>query len=267
MSGYDAGGITDGLEAPYDVEFHERIGSTNDRGRELAREGRSGVVVVAEEQTGGRGRRDRSWSGPAGGIYCSVVLDPYLDPDDAPMLTLGAAVATARAAREAGVPAGIKWPNDVVVPVSDGKPVDADRIAGPGDADDEGVEERKLAGILTERAAGRVVVGIGVNANVDAERLPAGATTIRELGGAVDRRRYLQRLLEEFHDLTGDPEGILPAWRELATTLGRRVRVDTPAGEVVGVARGIERPGRLVVETADGLRRVSTGDCEHLRPA
>jgi len=267
MSVYDAAGIADGLEAPYDVAFYERIGSTNDRGRELAREGRSGIVVVANEQTGGRGRRDRSWSGPPGGVYCSVVLDPYLDPDDAPMLTLGAAVAVARAAREAGVPAGIKWPNDVVVPVRDGKPVEAGRPTDPGNAHDGEIEERKLAGILTERTAGRVVVGVGVNANVDAERLPAGATTMRELVGDVDRRRFLQRLLEEFQDLTADPETIVPAWRELATTLGRRVRVDTPAGEVVGVARSVERPGRLVVETADGLERVSTGDCEHLRPA
>jgi BirA family biotin operon repressor/biotin-[acetyl-CoA-carboxylase] ligase len=264
MPEYDAAGIADGLEAPYDVEYHERIGSTNDRGRELAREGRSGIVVVADEQTGGRGRKDRTWSGPPGGIYCSIVLDPYLDPDDVPMLTLGAAVATARAAREAGVPAGIKWPNDVVVPVGDGKPVDADRHTGTVREGD--LEERKLAGILTERAAGRVVVGIGVNANVDAERLPAGATTMRELVGAIGRRVFLQCLLEEFHDLAADPAAILPAWRELATTLGRRVRVDTPAGEVIGVARDVERPGRLVVETTDGLRRVTTGDCEHLRP-
>ena len=74
-------------------------------------------------------------------------------------------------------------------------------------------------------------------------------------------------LLERFHELRSDPEAVLPAWRELASTLGRRVRVETPGGEVVGTAVDVEFPGTLVVETADGETRVSAGDCEHLRPA
>ncbi|WP_435347631.1 biotin--[acetyl-CoA-carboxylase] ligase [Haloarchaeobius sp. HRN-SO-5] len=239
-----------GLDAPYTVEYHDTIASTNDRARELAADGATDVVVVAGEQTGGRGRLDRQWAAPAGGIYASVLTRPTLPPAQVPLATLAAAVAVTRAAREAGVDAGIKWPNDVLV-------------------NEDG--SRKLAGILTEMEgeADRVswlVVGIGVNANVDADALPPTATSIREQVGDVDRRAFLQRVLEEYHDLVGDPDAILPAWREHALTLGRRVRVETPSGDVVGEAVDVEFPGTLVVETDDGRVRVSAGDCEHLRP-
>lgn len=255
--GYGAPGIAYGLDAPYEVEFHDAHPSTNDRARELAREGATDVVVVADEQTAGRGRLDRGWTGPPGGVYASVLCRPDRPPAEAPLFTLAAAVAVTRATREAGVDAGIKWPNDVVVPGSDR----AD--AGRGGA--------KLAGVLTEMEGeadriGWLVVGTGVNANVDADGLPAGATSLRdERGGDVDRRRFLQRVIEEFHALREAPDAVLPAWRDHALTLGRRVRVETPDRVVEGEAVDVRFPGGLVVETADGTETVHAGDCEHLR--
>jgi BirA family biotin operon repressor/biotin-[acetyl-CoA-carboxylase] ligase len=138
--------------------------------------------------------------------------------------------------------------------------------------DDSDRGGRKLAGILTEMEgeADRVswvLVGIGVNANVDTESLPAGATSIRTEAGDVDRRLFVQRLLERFDDLRGEPEGILDAWREYADTLGRRVRVETTQESIVGEAVDVVFPGALVVRTAEGDRTVHSGDCEHLRPA
>lgn len=248
-----------GLEAPVEVEYHDTVPSTNDRARELAAEGREDVVVLADAQTGGRGRLDREWASPPGGVWLSILVRPDVPPAHAPAFTLAAAVATTRAAREAGADAVIKWPNDVLVAGEDG-----------GDADDS---ERKLAGILTEMEgeADRVswlVVGIGVNANVDPDVLPAGqpATSLRAEVGDVDRRLFTQRLLEEFHDLRADLEGVVDAWREHASTLGRRVRVETPAGDVVGEAVDVRFPGTLVVDTGDGREDVTVGDCEHLRP-
>ncbi|WP_058366889.1 biotin--[acetyl-CoA-carboxylase] ligase [Haloparvum sedimenti] len=270
--GYEVRGVPDyggdaiafGLEAPYEVEFHETLGSTNDRARELAEEsageGAGGVAVVAAEQTGSRGRLDREWVSPPGSVSLSVLVRPDLPPAHAPVITLAAAVATAEAAREAGVEAAIKWPNDVLVPDPEG-----------GEAGDRG--GAKLAGILTEMEgeADRVnwlVVGVGVNANVHPEALPADATSLRaEAGADVDRRAFVQRLLERFHELTADPDAVLPAWREHAATLGRRVRVETPGGVVEGEAVDVEFPGALVVETDGGRERVLAGDCEHLRRA
>ncbi|MFC4359204.1 biotin--[acetyl-CoA-carboxylase] ligase [Halobium salinum] len=253
---YNAPAVEFGLDAPYTVEYHGSVGSTNDRARELAGDGAENVAVVADEQTGGRGRLRRAWSAPAGGVWVSLVLRPDCPAAHAPLYTLAAAVATTRACREAGVDASIKWPNDVLIS-------DADEDRGG----------RKLAGILTEMEgeADRVswlVVGVGVNANIDADALPEGATSLRaELGRDVDRRAFVQRLLETFHEVSADRERVLDAWREHAATLGQRVRVDTPGGVVEGTAVDVRSPGALVVDTDDGEVVVHAGDCEHLRPA
>jgi BirA family biotin operon repressor/biotin-[acetyl-CoA-carboxylase] ligase len=262
-AGYELDGVPEfggpaiefGLDAPFSVEYHDAIGSTNDRARELAAEGAADAAVLAAAQTGGRGRLDREWSAPSGGVWLSLALRPDLPAAHAPALTLAAAVATTDAAREAGVPAAIKWPNDVLVP-----------------DDDEPRGGRKLAGILTEMEgeADRVswvVVGIGMNANIPIEALPEGATSIEHETGPVDRRRFVQRLLERFDELRRDPEAAVEAWRHRSATLGRRVRVERRDGEIVGEAVDVAFPGALVVDTDDGRVRVHAGDCEHLRPA
>jgi len=238
-----------GLDAPYEIEYHQTIDSTNHRARELAVEGRENVVVLADTQTGGRGRLDRAWSSPSGGIWFSILCRPTVPAVQAPIFTLAAAVATARAVRETGVEATIKWPNDILV----GK--------------------KKLAGILTEMEgeADRIswlIVGIGINANVDFEVLPSDqpATSLQAECGEVTRRTVTQRLLEEFHELSNTRDAVIPAWRELSATLGQQVRVETPDGEIIGEATDIEFPGTLLVETESGRRQVTAGDCEHLRP-
>jgi BirA family biotin operon repressor/biotin-[acetyl-CoA-carboxylase] ligase len=242
-----------GLDADFEVEYHDSIASTNERARDLGAAGESDVVVVADEQTGGKGRLNRGFSSPSGGVWHSILVRPDVPPAHVPAYTLAAAVATARAAREAGVAAKIKWPNDLLVEHPDG--------------------DRKLAGILTEMEgeADRVswlVVGIGVNANVDPEDIDSDrpATSIRAEVGDIERRVFVQRLVEEFDDLRSDLDSVVPAWREYASTLGKRVRVDTPGGEVVGEAVDVEFPGTLVVETDEGRVEVTAGDCEHLRP-
>jgi BirA family biotin operon repressor/biotin-[acetyl-CoA-carboxylase] ligase len=237
-----------GLDAPLDVEYHDAIDSTNRRARELAAEGRADVAVVADEQTGGRGRLDRSWVSPSGGVWLSVLVRPEIPPANAPLYTLAAAVATARAVRELGVDATIKWPNDVLV------------------------DGQKLAGILTEMEgeADRVswlVAGIGVNANIDpADLSEERATTLRAECGDVDRRELTHAVLDRFSALHENRDAVLPAWRDLSATLGRRVRVETPQGEVVGEAVDVSFPGALEIDTGDGIETVTAGDCEHLRP-
>ncbi|MFB6270617.1 MAG: biotin--[acetyl-CoA-carboxylase] ligase, partial [Halobacterium sp.] len=167
---YGGAAVEFGLEAPFEVEYHDALPSTNDRARELAAEGACDVAVLADKQTGGRGRRGREWSSPSGGVWLSLVLCPDLPPARVPLLTLAAAVAVTDAAREAGVHAEIKWPNDVIVR-----------------QDGDNVPERggdKLAGVLTEMEgeASRVswvVVGMGINVNVDPSDLSGDATSVR----------------------------------------------------------------------------------------
>ena len=261
-----------GLDAPFDVEYHDAIDSTNRRARKLAQSGERDVVVLADEQTGGRGRLDRPWSSPSGGVWMSVVVGPDVPAAHVPAFTLAAAVAVTRAAREAGVDARIKWPNDVVV----------------------GEDEKKLAGVLTETQgeADRVswvVVGIGINVNVDVADLPEdrGVTSVRERVGPdrkegptdrrsasevsrepgdVDRRVFTQRLLEEFDGLRTELRAAVDDWSEYAATIGKRVRIETPGGTVEGEAIEVTFPGALVVDTGDERVTVTAGDCEHLRP-
>ncbi|MFK8213351.1 biotin--[acetyl-CoA-carboxylase] ligase [Haloferax volcanii] len=302
---YGGPAIEYGLDADYDVEFHETLDSSNDRARELAAEGASDVVVVARKQTASRGRKNREWSAPDGGVWMSLLVRPDEPPAYAPLYTLAMAVAVCDAAREAGVDASIKWPNDVIVSEANDNPSGASASDGvlvnevsdnssdspesdvvatseasgssksdtPVDTDapaDRGY--RKLCGILTEMEgeADRVswlVIGPGINVNLDPAALPAGATSVAAEAGPVERRAFVQRVLERFDELRGDLDAVLPAWRERADTLGRRVRVHTASGVIEGDAVDIEDPGTLVVSTDAGEKRVHAGDCEHLRPA
>jgi len=112
-----------------------------------------------------------------------------------------------------------------------------------------------------------LIVGIGVNANIDAEELPAGATTLRaETGGDIDRRLFVQRLLESLHDQLADPDGVLDRWRKYSSTLGQAVRIELPNRVIEGEAVDVRFPGGLVVDTGSEQEVVHAGDCEHLRP-
>ena len=240
------------------VHWYEEIGSTNDRASELADEGAlSGEVVVAETQTSGRGRRGRAWASPARkNLYFSVVLRPELPPSRAPELTLVASVAICDVLRQAGVDAGIKWPNDLLV------------------------SGRKIAGILTELAADPdrvewVVLGVGVNVNARREDFPdelrAEATSVLiERGQAAPRALFAAACftaLEGWLDRHAE-EGFGPireAWRARAVTLGREVSVRVDGRELTGTAEDIDETGALLVRTAAGVERILSGDVTLLR--
>ncbi|MFB6132373.1 MAG: biotin--[acetyl-CoA-carboxylase] ligase [Halanaeroarchaeum sp.] len=269
---FGGGAIAFGLDPPYRIDFRESVTSTNEIAREYAERGDADVVVVADEQTAGRGRDEQDWVSPSGGIWLSILLRPDLEPRRLPLLTLAGAVAVARAVEQVGVDATIKWPNDVLARTDDG-------------------EEQKLAGILSEAETTSAevdwaVVGIGINANVDpAELVADGAdsedgggrrtndkvgptpTSLRALVGVVDRRQVTQAALETFHQLVEEPDEILDEWRDSAETIGRRVRITTANEVFEGIAEEITSVGALRVSTETGTRVITVGDCDHLRSA
>ncbi|GGX89056.1 biotin--[acetyl-CoA-carboxylase] ligase [Streptomyces hiroshimensis] len=244
------------------VDVVGRTGSTNTD--LVAAGGPEGAVLVAEEQSAGRGRLDRTWTAPPrSGLFFSVLLRPG---PDVPVerwgwLPLLAGVATAAAlSRAAGVDTALKWPNDLLVNV--------------------GGEERKAGGILAERSGDAVVVGIGLNVSLRADELPVPTAGSLALAGAqvLDRDPLLRavlRSLEEWYgrwrDAAGDPaqSRLQEAYAAGCATLGRHVRAELPGGrELVGEAVAVDGDGRLVLATADGVQQpVGAGDIVHVRPA
>ncbi|MFJ9662724.1 biotin--[acetyl-CoA-carboxylase] ligase [Streptomyces griseoflavus] len=248
------------------VDVVQRTGSTNSDlvARALAGEVREGAVLVAEEQTAGRGRLDRQWSAPArSGLFFSVLLTPREVPVDRwgwlPLLT-GVAVATGLS-RAAGVDTALKWPNDVLVTV--------------------GGAERKAGGILAEGAGeAGVVVGVGINVSLRADELPVPTAGSLALAGAAstDRDPLLRgmlRALEEWYGrwraAGGDAGacGLQETYAAGCATLGRTVRAELPGDRaLVGEAVAVDGDGRLVLATSAGVQEpVGAGDIVHLRPA
>ncbi|MEU5947468.1 biotin--[acetyl-CoA-carboxylase] ligase [Micromonospora sp. NPDC047465] len=259
------------------LELRVETGSTNADVAEAARAGEpEGLVVVAERQIAGRGRRGRAWQSPArAGIATSVLLRPGeavtdrgwppVPPSGYGWLPLLAGVALVEAvARLAELDAGLKWPNDLLI----------------GDA--------KCAGILAEAVPGdspaqppAIVLGIGLNVTLRADELPEHPTglpaTSLQLAGAAatDRDPLLRALLRSVADwyarwrsAGGDAvaSGLRDAYLAACATIGRQVRVLLPGGgEITGAATGVDADGRLLVTTPTGVRALAAGDVLHLR--
>ncbi|MET9803939.1 biotin--[acetyl-CoA-carboxylase] ligase [Streptomyces sp. NPDC006368] len=249
------------------LDIVPETGSTNSDLASRAGSLPEGAVLVAEEQTAGRGRLDRTWSAPArSGLFFSVLLKPRVPVARLAWLPLLTGVAAATGlARAAGVDMSLKWPNDLLV-----------NVPGPG-----GKEERKTGGILAERAGDDgVVVGVGLNVTLRADELPVPTAGSLALADAVstDRDPLLRavlRSLEQWYGrwtaAGGDPAacGLQEAYAAGCATLGRTVRAELPgARALTGEAVAIDGDGRLVVARADGAGReaVGAGDIIHLRP-
>ncbi|GAC1330793.1 MAG: biotin--[acetyl-CoA-carboxylase] ligase [Mycobacteriales bacterium] len=205
-----------------------------------------GLVVVAERQSGGRGRLNRSWSSPPGaGLTLSVLLRPRTPAAGWGWLPLLTGVAVVAALREhAAVPAGLKWPNDVLV------------------------DGRKCAGILAEVVGDAVVLGVGLNVTTTVAELPDARATSLALCGAttLDRDTLLRALLRSlataYAGWLADPAALGPAYRSVCVTLGREVRLELPDGSTVeGTAADVDTEGRLVVAGT----AYAAGDVVHLR--
>jgi BirA family transcriptional regulator, biotin operon repressor / biotin---[acetyl-CoA-carboxylase] ligase len=241
------------------------VDETRSTNADLARRARAGaepgLVLVAEHQTGGRGRLDRAWTSPArSGLTLSLLVHPAgLSAERWPWVPLLAGVAVAEAVhRVAEVEASVKWPNDVLV----------------GD--------RKLAGILSERietdGASLALVGIGLNVTLRADEVPTAQATslLLEDAGTTDRTVVLREVLRVFDRLfttwlqaRGDPTaGLAESYARRCSTLGRQVRVALPGGgSLTGRAVDIDPHGRLVVRTDAGEQAVGAGDVAHVRDA
>lgn len=237
-----------------EMVYRERAESTQSIAIALAEKGKIDVVVIAEQQSGGRGRIKRKWLSPRGGIWMSVVLKPAVPTVTSTMLSFVAAIAVCDAIREAtNIAVTLKWPNDVMV------------------------EGKKVAGILLDLSAEAetvnfAVIGLGINANVDASKLkidregrPAVTSLMDELGQDVNRLQLTKLLLEKIELFylmleKNGPAAIVAEWRKRSDMIGKKVDVVQQGARCDGVAADVNDDGSLRVRTAKGDMNVTSGD-------
>ena len=247
------------------ILYQEEIDSTNTEAKRQALEENHGLLIIAEEQTLGRGRRGRSWNSPKGtGIWMSLLLQPkeisiqsektVLSAKKASMLTLVTALSVAEAiSEETGLEAFIKWPNDIVI------------------------NSRKVCGILTEMSADNdgihyVVIGIGINVNTrefpEEIREIATSLWLEQRKAGIDRASLVAAILgklelyfEQFLEAE-DLRFLLEEYNKKLVNSGKKVKVLGCDGqeENSGTAKGINKEGALLVETEEGLLEVRSGE-------
>ncbi|MCF8044880.1 MAG: biotin--[acetyl-CoA-carboxylase] ligase [Desulfarculaceae bacterium] len=227
--------------------FTETV-STMDAAKELARKGAPHMsLVLAERQTGGRGRLSREWHSQDGGIWCTLILRPTIPFAYTYQLNFAASVALVETLRdETGIDATVKWPNDI--------------LAG----------RKKIAGLLSEMEThGDMLsflnIGIGLNVNNTPPETVEDAASIRSLTGpGVSRQKLVNRFLDRFEELYNQIReiDIIAIWKAYTSTIGARVAVETHNARFEGIAVDVDPTGALIIETCDGTtKKVIYGDC------
>lgn len=236
-----------------DTVCYDVIDSTNAQAARLSEDRiGNGALIVADSQHAGRGRRGRSWESPAGSsIYMSILLKPEINPNNASMITLVAALAVSRAITQiSGKPAGIKWPNDIVM------------------------NGKKVCGILTEMSAqfdyvNHIIVGIGINVNVESfsDEIADMATSLQlETGVRISRAELIALICEQFEEVyeiymqTQDLRNLVKEYNASLVNMHQSVKVLDPKEPFEGRAMGITPRGELMVDTWESRKLVSSGE-------
>ena len=251
----DAGRIKKNLVTNWlgrDILILPEASSTNAVALSSIGQRKSGSIILAETQKEGRGRLSRGWASPPGGIWMSLVLRPNIPLSRVYRINMAASVSICRAVCQLGLEAGIKWPNDILI------------------------QEQKLCGILTELGAqvdrlDYAVVGVGLNANNDTAAFPSqwrSTSLAARLGRSIDRCALIAAILNEMEQALDDMESheLYEEWCSRSLTLGKRVRISSAEGELIGQVLDLDQDGALILEQGGDRRRILAGDCIHLRP-
>lgn len=237
------------------VMYFDSISSTNDKAKELATLGEGeGAVIIAEEQTKGKGRLGKNWISPKGkGIWMSIILRPDINPVHASKVTQVAAAAVSTSISKMGIKNLIKWPNDIVV------------------------GNKKVCGILTEMSGelnriNYIVVGIGINVNIDIEELPNEvkeiATSLKEeYGERISRKKLTAEILNNFEELYKELvkenkiSKSIQICRQYSAILGKEIRVIMRGEEIRGKAIDLTEEGELLIKDKEGkVQKIISGE-------
>lgn len=232
------------------IKHFKKIDSTNKFIKNLEKNHTDdGLIVVSDTQLSGRGREDRTWSSPEGGLWFSVLLYPNIAPDKGMLITMASSVAVVKAIKDlTGLDSEIKWPNDVLI------------------------KNKKVCGILTEIENKKnkqtyFVVGIGINVNNEIEKnLQKSAISLREVFNAqISRTEFLRLIIKNLEInykilSSGDYENIRNMWLSNTRIIGKKIRVEDGKNQLKGVVLNIDESGFLYLETESGPVKIVSGD-------
>ena len=232
------------------IHFYEEVESTMITAKELARKGCAHFsVVIANRQKSGRGRLKRKWVSEDGGLYFTLILRPEIAPSMMSQFSFAASLSLARALRETyQVDARVKWPNDLLI------------------------NEKKISGMLCEMEmesdqVSFLNIGIGLNVNNNPTEVETNATSLKLLlGKTVSRRELLEKFLDHLAEELDKPnlDHVIPAWKEHAITLKRKVKIVTTSETWEGTAVDVDENGALLLKLSDdSIKTVYYGDCFH----
>ncbi|MEO0225440.1 MAG: biotin--[acetyl-CoA-carboxylase] ligase [candidate division WOR-3 bacterium] len=231
----------------------DEVDSTNEYAKRIADRSEDGTIIIAETQTQGKGRLNRYWYSPRGGIWMSIILKSIRESPYAQLLTLFTGVAVIQALKSLGLQVSLKWPNDIIA------------------------NNKKLGGILTEwePTSGSVIIGIGLNLNIDPQTFPpelqhTATSVLHELKSEIDKDGLVNTILKEFQTVyakfeNGQIEELLLAWKHNSNILGRDVVVETVGQQYQGRAIDVDQDGSLILKEKSGKeQKIVAGDVKFL---
>ena len=239
------------------VYYFEEIDSTQNFAEQIALdEKENGTIVVAEKQTAGKGRLDRKWTSPKGGIWFSLIIHPKFDVSTSTLVPIAGAVALAKAIKNTlNIDVSVKWPNDITL------------------------NGKKVAGMLVDASfqannIDYLILGIGINFDIDAKKIEKrlsksanfyGVNSLRKKDDSTPPKILLREFLVQFEKILiqlnkGEKAKIVKEWTKKADKIGKKISINTSDGKISGVAQGIDKDGALKLKTSKGIKKIFVGD-------
>jgi BirA family biotin operon repressor/biotin-[acetyl-CoA-carboxylase] ligase len=239
------------------VYYFNEIDSTQNFAQQIALDKKEdGTIIIAEKQTDGRGRLDRKWTSPEGGIWFSLIIHPKFNVASSTLVPIAAAVALAKSIKSIlDVETSVKWPNDITL------------------------NGKKVAGMLVDASfqannIDYLILGVGINFDIDVKKLEKKLSKspnfygIESLRGKHDKtppKLLLSEFLLQFEKILlqlnkGEKSKIVKEWMEKANGIGKKITVNTSSGKILGISQGIDNDGALKVKTGKGIKRIFVGD-------
>ena len=239
------------------VYYFEEIDSTQNFAQQIALDKKEhGTIVIAEKQTAGRGRLERKWTSPKGGIWFSLIIHPKFDVSTSTLVPIAGAVALAKSIRTTlDIPVSVKWPNDITL------------------------NGKKVAGMLVDasfeaNSIDYLILGIGINFDIDSKKLERrlsksanfyGVDSLRKKDDNTPPKSLLKEFLVQFEKTllqlnSGEKSKIVKEWMKMTDKLGKKIIINTSDGKISGISKGIDIDGALKLKTRKGVKKIFVGD-------